>query len=278
MEVAYVGERFVRRMVDKKSGSGIRESFDGTYFCRLATPSSSDVGTKTSLAVERKGTLLGEIIYPNARAFTVYPGPMLFQGRGVSLIHPNIIVQGDKSSFSFAGLKATVIFDPDHEYLARSFRLTRPDGRCVTEMVMTKPVRLKSGVWVASDSTHRVYDDKGGVTTETRVTLVAEKDGEDVASFAPKIEQGYLIDFLVNGQEVVFKKTTTDPMTLPELEGLAEKKAPQDVRLHQMIEKKTADGLRASRLNQATRIGYIICAIVLACLIAALVRLLIKKR
>ncbi len=186
VEVVYVGDRFVRRMVDKKSGSEIRESFDGTYFCSLTTPSLSDVGTKPSLVVERRGTLLNGVIYANARAFTVYPGPMLFQGRGISLIHPDIVVRDSKASFPFAGLQATVVFDPAHDYVAKSMRLTRLDGKCVTEMMMTKPARLKSGVWVASDSTHLGYDDKGKVNSETHVTLLAGKDGQDVASLYPE--------------------------------------------------------------------------------------------
>ncbi len=105
-----------------------------------------------------------------------------------------------------------------------------------------------------------------------------EKTDKTSHHYTPKIEQGYVISFFVDGQEVVFKKTTSDPMTLPELEELAKKKAPQDVRLRHMIAKKTSDGLRELRSNRVMRTGYIISAIVIACLIAALIRLMIKKR
>ncbi|MCC5613390.1 hypothetical protein LC612_43620, partial [Nostoc sp. CHAB 5834] len=90
VELVYSGDRFVRRVTDIKTGARVEESFDGTYFCRLTLPAPSETDISPNIVVERKGPLLNQIVYPEARAFTVYPGPMLFQGRGLTRIKPDV--------------------------------------------------------------------------------------------------------------------------------------------------------------------------------------------
>ncbi|MCC5613392.1 hypothetical protein LC612_43630, partial [Nostoc sp. CHAB 5834] len=172
----------------------------------------------------------------------------------------------------------TATLDPAHGNVANSFRLSRDKDKVVTEMKMTKPVRLRSGIWAASESVHRVYDKSGEVNTETKLNLIREVPLDAAQSFAPVIRQGYVISFIVNGQEVVFRKTTAKPISLPELEELSKKKAPQDTHLAKAIAKKEAEEIRESRLNQAVRIGSGLIAVLIACLLFLLVRSLIKSR
>lgn len=277
VELRYSGDKFLRK-IKSVSQTIIQESYDGTYFCSLTVPPPTNKETYAHLVVERKGDMYKEVIYPNGRMTTLYPGAMLLQGRGLTFLDPKLNVENNVARLDLSGVNAVATLDPEHGFLVSSFRLLNNQGRVIMEILTRKPVRLASGTWVASDATRKVFDKNGSVTTEERLTLLEDRALDKSQSFAPEVKQGYLVSFMVDGKEVDFEKVSDKPLTLAQLEALAEKKAPQDARLMQAIEKKSFADAKAARRQQTLRAGYAAAALVIACLIVALVRLLIKTQ
>ena len=177
-----------------------------------------------------------------------------------------------------SGLTASAVFDAAHSNVLQSLSLINDKKKVDSEFVMTKPVRLRFGVWVASDTIQRSFDSSGKVDTWMRVRLIEEKPLDTNQSYSPAIKKGYVVSFnLEDGQEVVFKKTGDKPLTLPELEALARKKAPQDKRLLSAINNSDAKQKKQGQIKQATQLVSVILAVVVAGLIILLVRARLRK-